>query len=163
MQKIKVKKLTDRQRFELLFREPTEEEKEIIKMNMLAKEKKMMESENMKKKTICKIKPYFAIKEDLGNGYHITYYRFSGHAILYKDNKLVTVIQPNNFIVDSTKFKFVPWLYNVEKGMACIKFDSAKYKSYYDQVKTELLARRLGSSRHRFTIIKTIKDMDNVL
>ena len=96
LQKVVVKKLSNKQIFDLLFREPTPEEKEILEKMKMEKERRELSvwvnpKENEKKKIICKIKPIFSIEESIGNDYCIKYYKFSGHAMIYKNNKLTGI------------------------------------------------------------------------
>ena len=153
---IKRKTLTPKQRFELLFREPTPEEKEMLEMAIANEKRKINVWSNPKnkKKYVYKIKPIYAIKEELGNNYHIMYYKYSGHAMLYHENKLVTILNETNiFIINETELKFLPWL--LDKNNYKIIYDNTKYNSYYKQIWTEIFKNRIikGENRKRFSII----------
>lgn len=158
MQKVIVKKLSNKQMFELLFREPTKEEKEIIEKMKIEKEKREIwvwdNPKFAKKKVICKIKPVFCIEENIGNEYSIKYYKFSGHAMIYKNNKLTGILTPNMKLPEDISID--PWLsYSVGKDKY-ITFDSSKYKSFYDAIYDQLWTKHAirGLSRTHFKIVR---------
>lgn len=159
LRKVSVKKsLTPKQRFELLFREPTPEEKEIIEMTKSRMQKTQIsvwcQPVKNKKKYIYKMKPIFAIKENLGNGYYIMYYKYSGHALFYKDNALVGIIN-SEMNLNPKDFEHNSWLSVVTSSTTSFLFHSLNFKSYYEAIKTDLIKERKikGETRQRFTII----------
>ena len=159
LQKVVVKKLSNKQIFDLLFREPTPEEKEILEKMKAEKERRELSvwvnpKENEKKKIICKIKPIFSIEESIGNDYCIKYYKFSGHAMIYKNNKLTGILSPNAKLPEDISID--PWLsYSVGKDKY-ITFDPSKYKSFYDAIYDQLWTKRAirGLSRTHFKIVR---------
>jgi hypothetical protein len=158
MQKVIIKKLSNKQMFELLFREPTKEEKEILEKMKIEKERREMSVWNnpkfAKKKVICKIKPIFCIEENIGNEYSIKYYKFSGHAMLYKNNKLIDILSTNTKLPSDIINK--PWLAYDVNGISYMTFDKSKYKSYYDAIFDHIWVKRTikGLCRTHFKIIR---------
>lgn len=157
--KVLVKKLSQKQIFELLFREPTKEEKEMLELMEIEEEKRKLKIWNKtneksdKKKIICKVKAINYIEENLGN-YSIRYYKYSGHALLYKDSKLIGVLRTNIEIPSDIEIK--PWLsYSIDDKMY-ISYDVDKYKSFYDNIHDQICVKRniKGSNRANFNIIR---------
>lgn len=153
MQKVVVKRvLTPKQRFELLFKNLSNEDKELIKMDKILNSSiKLSQYDkskfiNRNKKFICKIKKTGSIKaivEDLNNGFYIVYYRYSGDALLYNSGKFITVISEGLNIMDYINIPngVSPWLlaYNSIDKKFCLRFDKSRYKSYFEQILTELV------------------------
>lgn len=158
-QKVLVKKLSQKQIFELLFREPTKEEKEMLELMKIEEEKRKLKIWNKtnektdKKKIICKLKAIDYIEENLGN-YSIRYYKYSGHALLYKDSKLLGILSTNIEIPSDIEIK--PWLsYSINDKMY-ISYDVDKYKSFYDNIHDQICVKRniKSSNRVNFNIIR---------
>ncbi len=158
-QKVLVKKLSQKQIFELLFREPTKEEKEMLELMKIEEEKRKLKIWNKtnekfnKKKIICKLKAIDYIEENLGN-YSIRYYKYSGHALMYKDSKLMGILSTNIEIPSDIEIK--PWLsYSINDKMY-ISYDVDKYKSFYDNIHDQICVKRniKGSNRVNFNIIR---------
>ena len=103
-----------------------------------------------RKKIKIHITPIYCIVEDLGNGYCLKYYRFSGHTGFYHNDKLIGFVDNKEF--EPAHCYHIPYFYDIDTKK--LSLSQHLYKNQYEQIKAYIHLNKLGPNRSRFKIIR---------